>query len=241
MSSPPAGFRPIRSYVLREGRLTSGQRRALDELWPVYGIALPAADGEPASLRQAFGRDAPTRLEIGFGDGGALLEMAEKNPHCNFIGAEVHRPGVGRLLLQLEARQLANVRVFCDDGIRVLSGAIATHALDAVYLYFPDPWPKKKHHKRRIVQPAFIQLVSDRLATGGYFHFATDWQPCAEQALERLEQSGHFENCAGAGHFSPRPDDRPLTKFERRGQKLGHQVWDIVMRKPARPGGVCLG
>ncbi len=229
--------RPVRSYVLREGRLTKVQRRALDELLPRYGLTLPAAGSEPGTepkpldLRQAFGRAAPTRLEIGFGDGGALLEMAAKNPHCNFLGAEVHRPGVGRLLLQLEARGLANVRVFCDDGIQVLTRALAAQALDALYLYFPDPWPKKKHHKRRIVQAAFIELAAPRLAAGGQFHFATDWQPYAEQALEQLEQSAHFENRAGPRHFSPRPPNRPSTKFERRGQKLGHGVWDIVMRK----------
>ena len=231
MTNTRPAFRPIRTYVLREGRLTAGQRRALDELWPRYGLALPASgDGAP-DLRRAFGRDAPTRLEIGFGDGGALLEMAQKNPHCNFIGAEVHRPGVGHLLLQIEAHRLTNVRLFCDDGIQVLSAAIAEQTLDAIYLYFPDPWPKKKHHKRRIVQPAFIELVSTRLTQGGCFHFATDWQPYAEEALARLEQSAHFQNQAPPGHFSPRPNNRPETKFERRGQKLGHRVWDIVMRK----------
>lgn len=225
------GLRPVRSYVLREGRLTDGQRRALNQLWPVYGLGLPTAEGVPLNFRQIFGRIAPTDLEIGFGDGGALLDMAEKNPDRNFIGAEVHRPGVGRLLLQLEARRIANVRVFCADGIEVLSAAIAEHSLEAVYLYFPDPWPKKKHHKRRILQGAFIELIADRLTAGGRLHFASDWQPYAEQALERLEQSGRFENCAGAGRFSPRQDERPLTKFERRGRNLGHEVWDIVMRK----------
>lgn len=222
--------RPVRSYVLREGRLTAGQRRALAQLWPVYGLSLPTG-GEPVNFQQVFGRDAPTHLEIGFGDGGALLEMAEKNPDCNFIGAEVHRPGVGRLLLQLEARELVNVKVFCDDGIRVLSDAIADHALEAVYLYFPDPWPKKKHHKRRLVQPAFIDLLAAKLAAAGRVHFATDWQPYAEHALEQFEHAGRYENCAGAGHISPRPQNRPQTKFERRGQRLGYRVWDIVMRK----------
>ncbi len=229
MSETRSGHRPIRSYVRREGRLTSGQRRALDELWPRYGIQLPAG-GETLDHRRAFGRDAPTCLEIGFGDGGALLEMAEQNPQRNFLGAEVHRPGVGRLLLALEARRIANVRVLCEDGIAVLS-ALSRQSLAAIYLYFPDPWPKKKHHKRRIVQAAFIELVATRLTTGGYFHFATDWQPYAEEVLERLEQSGQMENCAGAGRFSPRPAERPATKFERRGRALGHGVWDIVMSR----------
>ena len=231
MNQPRPGFRPVRSYVLREGRLTDGQRRALAQLWPVYGLELPAAERAPLNFQQIFGRAAPTRLEIGFGDGGALLEMAEKNPDRNFIGVEVHRPGVGRLLRQLETRQIANVRVFCADGIAVLSAAVAEHSLEAVYLYFPDPWPKKKHHKRRILQGPFIELLADRLTAGGRLHFATDWQPYAEQALERLEQSDRFENCAGTGQFPPRPDDRPLTKFERRGRNLGHGVWDIVMKK----------
>ncbi len=222
--------RPVRSYVLRKGRLTDGQRRALTRLWPVYGLALPS-DCQPVNFQQIFERTAPTHLEIGFGDGGALLEMAEKKPECNFIGVEVHRPGIGRLLLQLEARRLTNVRVFCEDGIEVLSTAIAEQTLEAVYLYFPDPWPKKKHHKRRIIQNPFIELVATRLAANGHFHFATDWQPYAEQALERLEQSGNLKNCAAPGHFSPRPPTRPLTKFERRGRMLGHEVRDVVMRK----------
>lgn len=225
------GFRPVRSYVLREGRLTDGQRRALDLLLPKYGIALPHAQDGHLDYPQIFGRSAPIHLEIGFGDGGALLAMAEQNPQCNFIGAEVHRPGVGRLLLQLEAREIANVRVFCADGIEALSTAIAPATLETIYLYFPDPWPKKKHHKRRIMQPTFIHLLANRLTTNGYFRFATDWQPYAEQALERLEQSGKFQNCAASNQFTLRPTNRPLTKFEQRGQKLGHGVWDIVMRK----------
>ena len=227
--------------MLREGRLTKGQQRALDELWPVYGLSLPnpevltsevlAAETGPLNPEQIFRRSAPTCLEIGFGDGGALLQMAKENPDCNYIGAEVHRPGVGRLLLQLEQHRLTNVRVFCEDGIQVLARAIMDQSLRGIYLYFPDPWHKKKHHKRRIVQAANIELIYAKLANGGCFHFATDWQPYADEALQRLEDFGRFENCAGTGRFSPRPDDRPLTKFERRGHKLGHGVWDIVMRK----------
>ncbi len=231
MKKNRCGLRAVRSYVLREGRLTDGQRRALDELLPVYGIDLSSANGAHVNWRPIFARSASTRLEIGFGDGGALLEMAEKNPDCNFIGVEVHRPGIGRLLLQLQSRNINNVRVFCADGIEVLSTAIAPQALDAIYLYFPDPWPKKKHHKRRIMQTPFVNLAAERLTAAGCLHFATDWQPYSEQALEILEQSGRFENCAGTGQFSPRPPERPLTKFERRGRKLGYEVWDIVMRK----------
>ncbi len=234
---PDTRVRRIRSYVLRSGRLTTAQRRALDELWQTYGLTLPLPLPLAKSLdtrhgqQQVFGRAAPLHLEIGFGDGRALLHMAEQNPHCNFIGAEVHRPGVGRLLLQLEARQLTNVKVFCDDGLAVLSLGVAPRSLQAIYLYFPDPWAKKKHHKRRIVQPAFVELVASRLVGGGAFHFATDWQPYAEQALQCLEQSGQFENCAGANRFAPRRPARPVTKFERRGRHLGNPVWDMVMRR----------
>lgn len=226
-------FRPLRSYVLREGRLTKGQRRAIDQLWSRYGLALPPAR-ETLNYSQIFGRVAPTRIEIGFGDGDALLEMATQNPQCNFIGIEVHRPGVGRLLLQLEARAIDNVKVFCDDGVTILSRAIAEQSLDAVYLYFPDPWHKKKHHKRRLMQPTFIQLLASRLVAGGCLHFATDWQPYAEQTLGYLQQSDLLENCAGeAGYFTA--PERPSTKFERRGHALGHDVWDIVMRKRDAP------
>lgn len=228
----------IRSYVLRQGRLTDAQRRALDELWEVYGLDLPAAQpnkktnaDETLDYQQAFGRNAPLHLELGFGDGDALLQMAEQNPDCNFIGVEVHRPGVGRLLLKLKDRQLTNVRVFCDDGISVLRFGIAPNTLDAFCLYFPDPWPKKKHHKRRIMQPVFIELVADRLRSDGSFQFATDWQSYAEEVLHNLDQSEELENCAGAGKFWTDPPMRPCTKFERRGHKLGHSVWDVVMKK----------
>ncbi|MGR3915034.1 MAG: tRNA (guanosine(46)-N7)-methyltransferase TrmB, partial [Gammaproteobacteria bacterium] len=217
--------RPLRSYVLRAGRLTRGQQRALDELWCAYGLALPAPGAGAIDLARAFGRAAPARLEIGFGDGDALLELAEKNPDCNFLGAEVHRPGVGRLLRHLKMRNLTNIRIFCDDAIEVLTRAMPASALEAVYLYFPDPWPKKRHHKRRLVQPPFIELTAAKLARGGHLHFATDWQAYAEHALECLMQSADLENCATSGGFSPRPPQRPLTKFERRGIKLGHRVW----------------
>jgi len=275
-SCAAAGHRPVRSYVLREGRLTAGQRRALEALWPKYGLDLAAdagrsggglcdggdggfdggfaagfdgdfdggfagsfaggfaANAAPTAAPdypQIFGRNAPLHLEIGFGDGEALLEMAARNPHCDFLGAEVHRPGVGRALLQIEARQVANIRLFRADGFQVLSAAVAPRALAALYLYFPDPWPKKRHHKRRLLQPRFIELAASRLATGGHFHFATDWRDYAEQALARLEEFNGWENCAGRGRFSPRPPARPQTKFERRGQRLGHPVWDVVMRK----------
>ena len=230
---PPGRFRVVHSYVLREGRLTAGQRRALNELWPRYGVELPPTSASPApcNWREHFGRDAPLHFEIGFGDGGALVDLAQAHPQWNFIGAEVHRPGVGRLLLELDARQIENVRVFCADAVAVLKRAIGESSLDAAYLYFPDPWPKKKHHKRRLIQPPFIDLLAARLRPDARIHFATDWHEYAEFALEHLTQSPHLQNCADSGGFSPRPDTRPMTKFERRGMKLGHGVWDVVMRK----------
>ncbi len=223
------GRRPLRSYVIRKGRLTKGQQCALEELWPEYGIELPPS-GEHADFQSTFQANLPIRLEIGFGDGDALLQMAKQNPQYNFIGIEVYRPGIGRLLLQIEAQQLKNIRLFCADAIEVLQ-AIEANTIDAIYLYFPDPWQKKKHHKRRIVQTAFVGLIADRLMAGGHFYFATDWQPYAEHALEVLEQSPRLKNGAGTAQFSPHQPDRPLTKFERRGYRLGHLVWDIVMRK----------
>jgi len=254
--------RPVRSYVLREGRLTDGQRRALADLMPKYGVDLPDGDGggdgdgdvdgdgdgdvgdggdgdtvntggntvgalNPARI---FGRVAPLHLEIGFGDGEALLEMAAGNPGGDYLGAEVHRPGVGRALLQIEARGLANLRVCRADGARVLR-ALPPASLAAVYLYFPDPWPKKRHHKRRLLQAQFIALAASRLVRGGRFHFATDWRDYALEALARLEECAALANCARPGRFSPRPPTRPQTKFERRGRRLGHAVWDIVMRR----------
>lgn len=226
-NQPP--HRPIRSYVLREGRMTKGQQRAMEELWPVYGLSL--AQGAPIDFDMVFGRQAPLTLEIGFGDGGALLEMAIRHPERDFVGIEVHRPGVGSLMLRLEQEALTNVRLFCEDGVGVLRKGFAKDALDRVQLFFPDPWHKKRHHKRRILNAAFIDLIVGRLKDGGVFHFATDWQPYAEEALSRLEQCNDLENIAGQQHYSPRPASRPETKFERRGQRLGHGVWDILMRK----------
>ena len=222
----------MRSYVLREGRLTAAQRRALDELLPKYRIALPEAiTPEAINLAQLFGRDAPLHFEIGFGDGETLLAMAEQNPDCNFLGAEVHRPGVGRLARQLHARGIANVRIVCEDGVRVLAEAIAPKSLAALYVYFPDPWPKKRHHKRRLVQTPFARLVASRLAAGGHVYFATDWAAYAGQAMECLQQSPELQNCNGAFQFAARPAHRPPTKFERRAQQSGRAIWDIAMRK----------
>lgn len=221
--------KPVRSYVLREGRITKGQARALRELWPQF--ELPSPDAVPINFEQVFGRHAPIILEIGFGDGGALFEMAKGHPDQDFIGIEVHRPGVGSLMLNLEKENISNVRIICGDGAEILKNNIADASLDRVHLFFPDPWPKKKHHKRRILSPGFAELVADKLKSGGVFHFATDWEDYAEQGLMRLEQCSRLVNLAAAGGFSPRPESRPETKFERRGQRLGHDVWDVLMQK----------
>ncbi len=228
MSEPENPARRVRSFVRREGRLTPGQARALEQWLPEFGI--PEND-EPLDFAQLFGRDAPTLLEIGFGNGDALLQMAAKHPERNFIGIEVHRPGVGRLLMHAGEQALKNVRVSSRDAMEVLERQVPDASLERVMLYFPDPWPKKRHHKRRIVQPDFVQLVARKLVTGGEFHLATDWENYAEHMRDVMESAASFHNVAGDGNFSPRPDDRPLTKFEQRGQRLGHGVWDLIYRR----------
>ena len=219
--------RRIRSFVRREGRLTPGQQRALDEIWPRFGLDFEAA----FDAAGAFGRTAPLTLEIGFGNGASLAQMAANEPDTDFIGIEVHRPGVGHLLLELESRELTNVRIFCHDAVEVLERRIPDHCLDRALLFFPDPWPKKKHHKRRILQPGFTSLIAAKLKPGGIFHMATDWQPYAEHMLEVMEASAAFSNCSGERRWSDRPAYRPVTKFESRGQRLGHGVWDLLYRR----------
>ncbi len=228
MSEEKPFYRRIRSFVRREGRLTKGQQRALEELWPRFGVEFTP---QCLDLDALFGRTAPRILEIGFGNGGALAELAQQHPENDYFGIEVHRPGVGNLLIQVEKHHLTNVRVSQHDAVEVLEQQIPDHSLDALYLFFPDPWHKKKHHKRRIVQPAFIEMVQARLKPGGILHMATDWEDYADHMLDVMQQAPGFENTAGEGKFSPRPDYRPLTKFEQRGQKLGHGVWDLIYRK----------
>ena len=211
----------------REGRLTPGQQRALDELWPHYGLSAQ----QKLDALATFGRQAPLTLEIGFGNGGSLAAMAEQEPDNDFIGIEVHRPGVGRLLNAVHERQLNNVRVFCADAVEVLNRCIDDHSLDRVLLFFADPWPKKKHHKRRIVQPVFVSLLARKLKGGGLLHMATDWQPYAEHMLHVMEAAAEFRNEAGTGQYAPRPAYRPVTRFEQRGQRLGHGVWDLLYRR----------
>ncbi len=220
--------RSIRSFVIRGGRMTVGQQRAYDALWPKYGLAL--SDGQ-AGLAPFLSQGKPVTLEIGFGMGKSLAQMADEARDRLFIGIEVHRPGVGALLMEMERLQLDNIRVFCDDAVEVLAQCIPDAVLDRVQLYFPDPWHKKKHHKRRIVQPEFVQKLRAKLMPGGVFHLATDWENYAEHMLDVMEASEGFSNLAGGGNYSPRPDFRPLTKFENRGIRLGHGVWDLLFER----------
>jgi tRNA (guanine-N7-)-methyltransferase len=222
--------RAIRSFVLREGRLTAAQERAFSELWPRFGVDwTPGAPLDPAAL---FGNDRPVVLEVGFGNGESLAEMAERDPERNWLGIEVHRPGVGHLLLEIERRGLTNLRVMRHDAVEVLRAGIEPGALEAVQLFFPDPWPKKRHHKRRILSRELVDLLARVIRSGGIFHAATDWAPYAEQMLDVLDgASDLFENTAGTGAYAPRPAVRPLTKFEQRGERLGHPVADLIYRR----------
>ena len=228
MSDPAKSFRPIRSYVRRQGRMTEAQSQALEKFWPIYGLDIPA---QPLNLDAIFSRSSPKILEIGFGMGEGLLAMASAQPEKDFIGVDVHRPGVGALLRGIQRSQLTNIRVFCADVNEVLGKAIANASHDAVHLFFPDPWPKKRHHKRRLLQADFAELVRCKLKLSGTFHMATDWQNYAEQMLEIMSSAYGFINAAGAYHYAERPSNRPLTKFEQRGKNLGHEVWDLIFIK----------
>lgn len=223
MSDSISNLRTIRSFVLRAGRITAAQQQALDILWPQYGIE---AGDEHLDFGALFGRKAPVILEIGFGNGVSLATMAEQNPAHDFVGIEVHRPGVGHLLQLIHGQQLRNVRLICWDAVEVLTDNIPNGSLAGINLFFPDPWPKKRHHKRRIVQPDFMELMARKLKTGGIFHFATDWQEYMEHVLAVLSDSKSF----AAANINETLL-RPVTKFQQRGQKLGHGVWDLVYRK----------
>ncbi len=216
----------IRSYVLRQGRVSNAQRRAHDTLLPRYGIAFGE---QPLDLHAVFGREAPRILEIGCGMGETTTAIAAAHPQCDYLGIEVHTPGVGSLLKQIDAAGLSNVRVIQHDAVAVLERMIAPASLDGLHIFFPDPWPKKRHHKRRLIQPAFVALAASRLKPGGYFHAATDWQEYAAQMLAVLGAEPALENTAAA--YAGCPAYRPQTKFETRGLKLGHGVWDVIFRK----------
>jgi tRNA (guanine-N7-)-methyltransferase len=220
--------RSIRSFVTRTGRITEAQERALEALWPKYGVEF---DPTPLSLDALFGRHAPRSVEIGFGNGDNLAKIAAAHRERDYLGIEVHRPGVGRLLLALEEGQLTNVRLVCHDAVEVLARQIPEQSLDEVIILFPDPWPKKRHHKRRLVQGAFVELVTERLAPGGVVRMATDWQPYAEEMLATLQANPRLQNLAADGTYIPRPTERVATRFERRGERLGHDVWDLAFRR----------
>ena len=216
--------RPIRSFVLRTGRLGTGQLKALDELGPRFVLPYQSA---PLDLAATFGREAPKVLEIGFGMGQATAEIARNHPEIDYLGVEVHTPGVGALLKLIGEQDLANLRLIQHDAVEVLRHMIPEAGLDGIHIFFPDPWHKKRHHKRRLIQPAFAELLASRLKTGGYLHLATDWRDYAEQMLAVLTANPHLRNSSDG--YAPRPEYRPLTKFEQRGLRLGHGVWDLVL------------
>jgi len=228
-SSDPNDFprrRSVRSFVVRAGRMGTGQTRALAGLGPRF--VLPYAPGR-LDFESLFGRRAPVILEIGFGMGDATAAIAQAMPDTDFLGVEVHTPGIGALLKHIGEKDLANVRIVQHDAVEVLEQMIAPDSLAGVHVFFPDPWHKKRHHKRRLIQAPFVSLLAGRIAPGGRLHCATDWQPYAEQMLEVLSAEPLLENTADG--YAPRPDYRPLTKFENRGLKLGHGVWDLVFRR----------
>lgn len=232
-SSSPDGehpkHRPIRSFVVRGGRLTPSQQQALDDWWPIYGIDDTQAPLDPLAT---FGRQAPLVLEIGFGMGDSLAEQATAQPQRDFIGIEVHPPGVGKLLREIHSRQLQNLRIYCHDATEILARCIADNSLDTIQIFFPDPWHKKRHHKRRLIQPGFVSALTQKLRSGGRLHLATDWENYAEHMMQVLSENPDLQNTAGKGGWAQNTG-RPQTKFERRGLRLGHGVWDLVFEKRA--------
>ncbi len=235
MRSPPTAqredgarrpLRPVRSFVLRQGRMSPAQQRALDTLLPRYGVSFQAT---PPDFHLLFGRHAPRVLEIGFGMGETTAAIAQARPDDDFIGIEVHGPGVGSLLKRVAELGLSNVRVIQHDAVEVVAAMIAPESLAGIHVFFPDPWPKKRHHKRRLLKPDFIGELTRRLAPGGYLHVATDWEEYAHEVLASLAAEPRLANTVDG--FASRPGYRPLTKFETRGLKLGHGVWDMIFRR----------
>lgn len=218
----------IRSFVVRAGRMTEGQRKAFDDHWPDYGLSL--FDGK-VDWPTVFGRRAPVVLEIGFGMGDSLLAMAQAEPDKDFVGIEVHPPGVGRLINRAGEAGVTNLRVYMADATDVVEDCIPDGSLERIQVYFPDPWHKKKHNKRRIVQSAFVEALRPKLAIGGVLHLATDWQDYADAMLDVMVAAPGYGNVDDDGAFVPRPAFRPVTKFERRGEQLGHGVWDLLFRR----------
>jgi tRNA (guanine-N7-)-methyltransferase len=218
-----------RSFVVR-GRKTEAQSRAIDELWPSFGVDF---DGSPLDLDAIFGRTAPRVVEIGFGNGENLLTLAERHPDRDFLGIEVHGAGIGRVLGAMRDRGLANIRIVRHDAVEVFERGLPGGSVDEILVFFPDPWPKARHHRRRLIQPDVARLLVTALSPEGVLRLATDWEPYAEHMIEVLDAEPGLVNIAGAAHFVPRPDDRPVTKFERRGERLGHAIFDLEYR-PAR-------
>lgn len=221
-------MRRIRSFVRRQGRLTNGQQLALDNYWPVMGVEYQT---ELVDFNALFGRDAPVVLEIGFGMGASLVTMAAQHPEQNFLGIEVHLPGVGACLAAAQEAGISNLHVMCHDAVEVLMNMIPDGSLSMVQLFFPDPWHKARHNKRRIVQVPFVQLVRSKLKVGGVFHMATDWEPYAQHMLEVMTSVTEYRNLSNNNEYVERPESRPLTKFEARGQRLGHGVWDLMFER----------
>ncbi len=227
-TNPVTTRRGIRSFVLRQGRMTEGQKKAYERCWPKYGLTREQGMIDP---RQVFGREAWLNLEIGFGMGRSLADMAEAAPEQDFIGVEVHLAGVGALLKEVEDRGLENVRIYAIDANDVIDLCLPDASLDRVMLFFPDPWHKKRHHKRRLVQPEFVQRIRHKLRVGGDFHLATDWESYADHMMAVMSDAEGFANAGEAGQCIPRPEYRPITKFEQRGARLGHGVWDLLFRR----------
>ena len=224
----PPKKRAIRSYVLRTGRMTAGQQQAYDAGWQQYGLH---HKGGALNASDSFGRAGQVVLEIGFGMGQSLLAMAKAAPASNFIGIEVHTPGVGKLIQGMEEQGVDNIRIYRHDAVEILRDCISAESLDTVQIFFPDPWHKRRHNKRRLIQPAFVQQLRTRLKPGGLLHLATDWEDYARQMMDVLSKADGYENCHGEGEYAPRPDYRPLTKFEKRGERLGHGVWDLIFTR----------
>ncbi len=225
----PHKNRRIRSFVLRQGHLSKGQERAVLEGMPLHGVTYHASLLDPSVV---FGRTAPLVLEIGFGMGGATATIAKNQPEVNFLGVEVHTPGVGSLLQLISEQALSNLKIIQHDAVDVLNHMIAPMSLDGVHIFFPDPWHKARHHKRRLIQPALVDLLASRIKSGGYIHLATDWENYAEQMLSVLSACPSLQNTSAHVHgYADKPDYRPLTKFEQRGLNLGHGVWDLVFKK----------
>jgi len=225
---PSSELKRIRSFVLRQGRMTAAQKKAIDDHWPKFVLDMGQGMINPEKI---FNQTRPLVLEIGFGNGDSLIKMMGDNPEKNYIGIEVHRPGVGSLINKTVENNYSNLKVYCDDAILVLQNCIPDNSLDCVQVFFPDPWHKQKHKKRRLVQADFVKLIASKLKSDGIFHLATDWQDYAEQMMKVISEDELFINLSGGGQYSERPETRALTKFESRGQRLGHGVWDLIFSK----------